>query len=45
MATTAERKPLTHTRQAEVAKPEEKTYHLSAGEGLFLEITPDGARR
>ena len=39
------RKPLTHARQADTAKPEEKPYKLSAGEGLFLEINPNGSKR
>lgn len=39
------RKPLTHVRQAEAAKPEEKPYKLNAGDGLFLEVTPKGAKR
>lgn len=38
------RKPLTHARQAETAKPENKTYNLNAGDGLFLEISPDGSK-
>jgi integrase len=41
----AARKPLTHARQAETAKPEEKTYKLNAGDGLFLEVTPSGSKR
>lgn len=45
MANQAERKPLTHTRQAETAKPEEKTYTLNAGDGLFLEVIPSGSKR
>lgn len=45
MTPTTERKPLTHTRQAETAKPEAKPYHLNAGEGLFLEVSPGGAKR
>ncbi|MGH8491956.1 MAG: hypothetical protein ACRERR_02445 [Moraxellaceae bacterium] len=36
----AERKPLTHARQVDAAKPEQKTYKLNAGDGLFLEVTP-----
>lgn len=39
------RKPLTHARQADTAKPEEKPYKLSAGDGLFLEINPKGSKR
>jgi len=39
------RKPLTHARQADTAKPEEKSYKLNAGDGLFLEITPSGSKR
>ena len=39
------RKPLTHHRQAEAAKPEAKPYKLNAGDGLFLEITPKGSKR
>jgi integrase len=39
------RKLLTHTRQAEVAKPEPKPYKLKVGSGLFLEITPTGSKR
>jgi integrase len=39
------RKPLTHTRQAESAKPESKPYKLNAGEGLFLEVMPNGSKR
>lgn len=30
------RKPLTNTRQAETAKPEDKNYTLNAGDGLFF---------
>ncbi len=41
----AERKPLTHARQVEAAKPEQKTYKLNAGDGLFLEVTPAGSKR
>ncbi len=40
-----ERKPLTHARQAETAKPEQSTYKLNAGDGLFLEVTPKGSKR
>lgn len=39
------RKPLTHSRQAETAKPEAKPYSLNAGNGLFLEVTPEGSKR
>lgn len=39
------RKPLTHHRQIEAAKPEAKPYKLNAGDGLFLEVTPRGAKR
>jgi len=39
------RKPLTHTRQAEVAKPEERPYKLNAGDGLFLQVMPNGSKR
>ncbi|MFZ5562344.1 MAG: tyrosine-type recombinase/integrase [Pseudomonadota bacterium] len=42
--TTAKRKPLTHARQAETAKPEAKPYSLNAGDGLFLEVQPDGSK-
>lgn len=41
----SERKPLTHSRQADTAKPEEKTYKLNAGDGLFLEVNPKGSKR
>lgn len=41
----AERKPLTHARQVDAAKPEQKTYKLNAGDGLFLEVTPAGSKR
>ena len=44
MANTSPRKPLTHDRQADTAKPEAKLYHLNAGEGLFLEIQPTGSK-
>lgn len=40
----ARRKLLTHAIHAETAKPEPKTYHLNAGEGLFLEVQPDGSK-
>lgn len=39
------RKPLTHTRQADTAKPEAKPYTLNAGNGLFLEVMPNGSKR
>lgn len=39
------RKPLTHTRQAETAKPEAKPYTLNAGDGLFLKVMPNGTRK
>lgn len=39
------RKPLTHARQAETAKAESKPYSLNAGDGLFLEVTPEGSKR
>jgi integrase len=39
------RKPLTHTRQADTAKPEAKAYTLNAGSGLFLEVMPNGSKR
>lgn len=39
------RKPLTHARHAEIAKPEEKPYMLNAGDGLFLEVLPNGSKR
>jgi integrase len=39
------RKPLTHTRQADTAKPETKPYTLNAGNGLFLEVMPNGSKR
>lgn len=42
--TTTTRKPLTHARQAETAKPEAKPYSLNAGDGLFLEVSPDGSK-
>ena len=41
---TAKRKPLTHARQAETAKPEAKPYALNAGDGLFLEVATDGSK-
>jgi integrase len=42
---TPTRKPLTHARQAEAAKPEGAPYKLNAGEGLFLQVMPNGAKR
>lgn len=39
------RKPLTHHRQAEAAKPEAKPYKLNAWDGLFPEVTPKGFKR
>lgn len=41
----AERKPLTHARQAETARPEAKSYNLRAGSGLYLEVMPNGSKR
>jgi integrase len=41
----AERKPLTHARQAEAARPEAKAYNLRAGSGLYLEVMPNGSKR
>ena len=41
----AERKPLTHARQAETAKPEAKPYTLNAGDGLFLKVMPNGTKK
>lgn len=41
----AARKSLTHARQAEAAKPEDKPYKLNAGGGLFLQIMPNHAKR
>lgn len=40
-----ERKPLTHARQAESAKPEVKPYSLKAGDGLFLKVMPNGTKK
>lgn len=40
-----ERKPLTHARQAETARPEAKPYNLRAGSGLYLEVMPTGSKR
>jgi hypothetical protein len=37
-------KPLTHSRQAEAAKPEAKPYRLNAGDGLFLQVMPKGSK-
>lgn len=31
-------------RQVETAKPKEKTYKIADGDGLYLEITPKGAK-
>lgn len=42
---TTDRKPLTHARQADTAKPEAKPYKLNAGDGLFLEVMPNGSKR
>ena len=39
------RKPLTHARQAEAAKPEDKPYMLNASGGLFLQIMPNTSKR
>lgn len=39
------RKPLTHARQAEVAKPENTPYKLNAGDGLFLQVMPNSSKR
>ena len=41
----ADRKTLTHARQAETAKPEAKPYTLSAGDGLFLKVMPTGTKK
>ncbi len=41
----ADRKPLTHSRQAETAKPEARAYTLRAGSGLYLEVMPTGSKR
>ncbi|GAB3285857.1 tyrosine-type recombinase/integrase [Parahaliea aestuarii] len=41
----AERKPLTHARQAETAKPESRPYTLNAGDGLFLKVMPNGTKK
>ena len=38
------RPPLTHDRQAQTAKPEDKPYHRNALEGLYLVIEPDGRK-
>lgn len=40
-----ERKPLTHTRQADAAKPESVPYNLDAGGSLFLKIMPNGTKK
>lgn len=45
MANTTTRKPLTHARQAATARPEDKPYKLSAGDGLHLEVMPNGSKR
>jgi len=39
------RKPLTHARQAETAKPEARAYSLNAGDGLFLKVMPNGTKK
>lgn len=39
------RKPLTHARQAETAKPEARPYKLKAASGLYLEVMPSGTKR
>ena len=41
----ADRKPLTHTRQAEAAKPEASAYSLDAGGSLFLKVMPNGTKK
>ena len=41
----ANRKPLTHARQAEAAKPETSPYKLKVGDGLFLQVMPSGSKR
>lgn len=41
----ANRKLLTHTRQAEAAKPEAKPYSLKVGDGLFLKVMPNGTKK
>lgn len=38
------RKSLTHSRQADTAKPEEKPYSLQVGDGLALKISPNGSK-
>ena len=40
-----ERKLLTHTRQAETAKPEARPYSFNAGGSLFLKIMPNGTKK
>lgn len=40
-----ERKLLTHSRQAETAKPEDKPYNLNAGGSLFLKVMPNGSKK
>lgn len=44
-ANASDRKALTHARQAETAKPEAAPYSLNAGDGLFLEVMPNNAKR
>lgn len=44
MVASPPRKPLTHARQAETAKPEAKPYKLNAGDGLFLEVMPSESK-
>ncbi len=39
------RKLLMYSRQVESAKPEAKPYKLRAGNGLFLQVMPNGSRR
>jgi integrase len=41
----SERKSLTHSRQAETAKPEAAPYTLNAGDGLFLKVMPNGTKK
>ncbi|MAL94575.1 MAG: integrase [Haliea sp.] len=40
-----QRKPLTHARQADAAKPEARPYTLKAGDGLFLKVMPNGTKK
>ncbi|MAC32062.1 MAG: integrase [Haliea sp.] len=40
-----QRKPLTHARQADTAKPEARPYTLKAGDGLFLKVMPNGTKK